>query len=108
MSEHDSGVNEAEELARNLERVLAERVPTKVVAVENRRPLAESFVVFLGQLVEFMERFKPLNQGQMAALLYFTENLDVRHIRGDASFVVLTLVDGAKNAARKLRRQRAS
>ena len=85
---------------------LTRSVPTKVLAADNRRPLAESFVEMLGRLVEFLEAFKPMNQGQMAALLYFVDNLQLDHVGADNSFLMLTMVDAVKHASRELRRGR--
>jgi hypothetical protein len=100
--------NEAEVLATTLEERLARVVPTRLLAPDNRRPLSEAFVEMLGRLVEFLEQFKPLNQGQMAAMLYFVEHLKLDRVGTDDAFIMLTMVDAAKHAARNMRRARAS
>ena len=97
---------EASVLVQALEDRLAKIIPIKLLAAGNRRPLAESFVTMLGRLVEFLEQFKPMNQGEMAALLYFVDNLKLDHVGADNSFIMLTLVDAAKHASRELRRAR--
>ena len=102
----DQSEDEADILARVLEERLREVVPLKLVAEANRRPLAESFVEMLGRLVEFLEQFKPMNQGQMAALLYFVDSLQLDHVGADNSFIMLNMVGAAKKAARELRRAR--
>ena len=99
-------LDEAEALVAAIQDRLTRVVPTKLCAPDNRRPLAESFVDMLGRLVEFLEAFKPMNHGQMAALLYFVDNLKLDHVGADNSFIMLTLVDAAKHASRELRRSR--
>ena len=101
-------VDEAEALVKALSDHLARVVPTKLCAPDNRRPLAESFVDILGRLVEFLEQFKPMNHGQMAALLFFVDNLQLDHVGADAAFVMTTMVDAARRASRDMRRLRAS
>jgi hypothetical protein len=101
-------LDEAEELVKALSDRLAQVVPTKLCAPGNRQPLAESFVDLLGRLVEFLEAFKPMNHGQMAALLFFVDNLKLDHVGADAAFVMTTLVDAARRASRDMRRLRAS
>ena len=96
------GVDEAAELIEALQQKLADVVPTKLVAPTNRQPLAKSFVEFLERLREFLEQYEPLNQGQKAALLYFVDNLQLDHVSSDHSFIMLSLVDAAKNASRRL------
>ena len=96
------GVDEAADLIEALQQKLADVVPPKLVAPANRQPLAESFVEFLERLREFLEQYKPLNQGQKAALLYFVDNLQLDHVSSDHSFIMLSLVDAAKNASRRL------
>jgi broad specificity phosphatase PhoE len=96
-------VDEAAELSEALQQQLLDVVPTKLVAPANREPLAESFVDFLERLDEFLEQYKPLNQGQMAALLYFVDSLQLDRVGSDHSFVIRSLVDAAKDASRKLR-----
>ena len=98
--------DEAAALVQALEDRLARVVPTKLLAAGNRRPLAESFVGMLGRLVEFLEAFKPMNQGEMAALLYFVDGLELDHVGADNSFIMLTMVDAAKHASREMRRAR--
>ena len=100
--------NEAEVLVTTLEERLARVVPTRLLAPDNRRPLSEAFVEMLGRLVEFLEQFKPLNQGQMAALLYFVQNLTLDRVGADDGFIMMTMADAAKHAARNMRRARAS
>jgi hypothetical protein len=101
-------VDEAAELSEALQQQLLDVVPTKLVAPANREPLAESFVGFLERLDEFLKQYKPLNQGQMAALLYFVDNLQLDRVGSDHSFVIRSLVDAAKNASRKLRPRNSS
>ena len=101
-------VDEADALVKALVDRLARVVPTKLCAPDNRQPLAESFVDMLGRLVEFLEQFKPMNHGQMAALLYFVDNLQLDRVGEDAAFVMTTLVDAARRASRDMRRTRAS
>jgi hypothetical protein len=98
--------DEAAVLVQALEARLAEVIPTKLLAPGNRRPMAEAFVEMLGRLVEFLEAFKPMDHGKMAALLYFVDSLKLDHVGADNSFIMLTLVDAAKHAARELRRGR--
>ena len=99
-------VDEAAALVQALEDRLAKIIPVKLLAAANRRPLAESFVEMLGRLVEFLESFKPMDQGQMAALLYFVDNLKLDHVGAENSFMMLTMVDAAKHASREMRRVR--
>jgi hypothetical protein len=89
-------VDEAAELSEALQQKLADVVPIKLVAPANRQPLAESFVEFLDRLDEFLDQYKPLNQSQMAALLYFVDNLQLDHVGSDHSFIVLALVDAVQ------------
>lgn len=105
-SQNQAEADEAAILVKAMEDRLARVIPIKVLAAANRRPLAESFVDMLGRLVEFLEQFKPMNQGQMAALLYFVENLQLDHVGADNSFLMLTMVDAVKHASRELRRGR--
>ena len=98
--------DEAATLVQALEDRLAKIIPIKLLAAGNRRPLAESFVTMLGRLVEFLEAFKPMDQGQMAALLYFVDGLELDHVGADNSFIMLTMVDAAKHASREMRRAR--
>jgi hypothetical protein len=98
--------DESATLIQALEERLAQRVPIKLLAAANRRQLSEAFVDTLGRLVEFLEQFRPMNQGQMAALLYFVESLKPDHVGKDNSFIMATLVDAAKHASRELRRAR--
>ena len=100
-------VDEASVLSQALQDRLAQVVPTKLCAADNRLPLAESFVDMLGRLVEFLEQFKPMNHGQMAALLYFVDNLQLDRVGEDAAFVMTTMVDAARKASRELRRARS-
>ena len=100
-------VDEAEALVAALEAALTRIVPTKLCAPDNRRPLATSFVDMLGRLVEFLEQFKPMNHGQMSALLYFVDNLKLDHVGADAAFIMTAMVDAARKASREMRRQRA-
>jgi len=104
----NSQVDEAQALIVGLAEHLARIVPMKLCAPENRVPLAESFVDMLGRLVEFLEKFKPMNHGQMAALLYFTDNLQLDHVGEDAAFVMATMVGAARRVAREMRKMRAS
>lgn len=99
-------VDEATTLIQALEERLARIVPTKLCAPDNRRPIAEAFVEMLGRLVEFLEPLKPLNQGHMAALLYFVDGMQLDHVGAANSFIMLTMFDAAKHAARELRRAR--
>ena len=101
-------VDEAEALVQALHDHLARIIPTKLCAPDNRRPLAESFVDMLGRLVEFLEKFKPMNHGQMAALVYFVDNLKLDRVGEDAAFVMTTMVEAARRTAREMRRERAS
>lgn len=95
-------------LLATLEKHLANTVPTKLLAPINRAPLAGSFVEMLGRLVEFLEKFKPLDHGQMAALLFFVDGLKLDHVGQDAAYVMMKMVDAAKKWARDTRRQGAS
>ena len=99
-------IDDAAVIKETLVQALTERVPTKLCAPANREPLAQSFIDMLGQLVVFLEQFKPMNHGQMAALLFFVDNLHLDHVGSDASFIMLNLVGAAKNAGHKLRRLR--
>ena len=101
-------IDEATALTMALTEHLARVVPTKLCAPANRQPLAESFVTMLGRLVEFLEQFHPMDHGEMAALLYFVDNLKLDRVGEDAAFVMTTLVDAARRAARDLRRARSS
>jgi hypothetical protein len=83
---------------------MEQHMPTKLIPAEAREPAAMEFVEMLGRLVEFLEQFQTLTIPKMAALLYFTEGLDVRRFTPDDSYALLKLVEGAKNAARKMRR----
>lgn len=91
-----------------IEQALAKAIPTKICAPANRKPLAESFLETLGRLVEFAEQFKPMNHGQMAAFMFFVENMNLRRLGADDGCVVLAIVEGAKRAARKARRTTVS
>lgn len=84
---------------------LAGKIPTKLLPPEHREPACMEFIDMLGRLVEFMEGFHPMTTPKMAAVLYFFEQLDVQRMDQDKSFVILTLVDAAKNTARKMRRE---
>jgi hypothetical protein len=99
-------VDEVEALIQAIEDRLTRIVPIKLCAPANRRPLAEAFVEMLGRLVEFLEPLKPLNQGQIAALLYFVDGLKLDHVGEDNSFIMLTMLGAAKNFSRELRRAR--
>ena len=94
---------DVDELLMAIEKRLAEVVPTKLVAPENRRPLANAFIDFLVRLVAFLEANKPLDQAKMAALLYFVDSLHMDKVNPDDSFIMLNLVGAAKNASRRLR-----
>jgi hypothetical protein len=83
---------------------LTGKIPTKLLPPEHREPACMEFVEMLGRLVEFMEQFHPLTTPKMAALLYFFEQLDLQRLDEDRAFVVMVMVDAAKNAARKMRR----
>ena len=100
-------LDEAEALVAAIQDRLTRIVPTKLCAPDNRRPLAESFVDMLGRLVEFLEAFKPMNHGQMAALLYFVDNLQLDRVGEDAAFVMTSMVDAARRASREMRRARS-
>lgn len=100
-------VDEAAIMMEALVQALTEKVPTKLCAPGNREAMAQSFIEMLGRLVVFLEQFKPMNHGQMAALLFFVDNLNLDHVGSDASFIMLNLVGAAKNAGHKLRRLRA-
>jgi hypothetical protein len=104
--QNPTAADEADFLVQALAERLARVVPTKLLAEGNRRPMSESFVEMLGRLVEFLEQFKPMNRGQMAALLYFVDSLQLDHVGADNSFIMLTMVDAAKHAARELRKAR--
>lgn len=84
---------------------LTGKIPTKLLPPEHRGPACMEFVEMLGRLVEFMEGFKPLTTPKMAALLYFYQQLDLQSLDEDRAFVVMTIVDAAKNTARKMRRE---
>ncbi len=107
--EEDQGAALVATLTAHLEAT----VSTKICAPANREPLALSFVEMLGRLVEFLEQVKAkqpgrnLDPGQMAALLYFVENLQVDHVGADAAWVMLKMVEGAKKWAREQRRAAA-
>ena len=105
-AQNPDAIDEAAALLQTLEDRLAKVIPIKLLAPGNRRPLAESFVEMLGRLVEFLEKFKPMDQGQMAALLYFVDGLKLDHVGADNSYIMLTMVDAAKHASRELRRAR--
>ena len=96
--------NEAEKMIEVMVARMAEVVPTKLVAPENRLPLAESFIEMLGRLVEFLEKFHPLNHGQAAALLYFVGNLKLDKVGEDAGFIMLAMVEAAKKAAPRMKK----
>jgi hypothetical protein len=101
-------LDESSVLSQALQDRLARVIPEKLCAPANRQPLAESFVDMLGRLVEFLEAFHPMNHGQMAALLYFVDNLQLDRVGSDAAFIMTTLVDAARRASRDVRRIRAS
>jgi hypothetical protein len=84
---------------------LAGKIPTKLLPPEHREPACMEFVEMLGRLIEFMEGFKPLTTPKMAALLYFYQQLDLQSLDEDRAFVIMTIVDAAKNTARKMRRE---
>lgn len=81
------------------------KIPSKLLPAEQREPACMEFVEMLGRLVEFIEQFQPLTTPQMAALLFFFETLDMNRLDDDRAYVVMTMVDGAKNTARKMRRE---
>lgn len=98
-AEQDQG----EVFIQEIERTIEKAIPTKLCTPENRRPLAEAFVEMLGRIVEFTEQFKPMNHAQMAALLYFVDNINLRRLGFDDGTVILAMVEGAKRAARTIR-----
>lgn len=100
-------MDEAAMMMEELVRALNENVPTKLCAPENRVPMAQSFIEMLGRLVAFLEQFKPMNHGQMAALLFFVDNLDLDRVGSDSSFIMLNLVGAAKQAGEKLKKLRS-
>jgi hypothetical protein len=100
-------LDEAAALSQALQDRLAKVVPIKLCAAANRGPLSDSFVDMLGRLVEFLEQFKPMNHGQLAALLYFVDNLQLDHVGADAAFIMTSMVDAARKASREMRRARS-
>ena len=107
-TDQQTTTDEAGVIIQAIQEHLARVVPTKLCAPDNRQPLAEAFVEMLGRLVEFLEKFQPMNHAQMAALLYFVDNLKLDRVGEDAAFVMTTMVEGARHAARNMRRARSS
>jgi hypothetical protein len=84
---------------------LTGKIPTKLLPPEHREPACMEFVEMLGRLVEFMEGFKPMTTPKLAALLYFYQQLNLQSMDEDRAFVVMTIVEAARNTARKMRRE---
>jgi hypothetical protein len=84
---------------------LTDKIPAKLMPPEHRELACMEFVEMLGRLVEFLEGFHPLTTPKLAAMLYFFNQVDLRTLDEDRAFVVLTIVEAAKNTARKMRRE---
>jgi len=84
---------------------LAGKIPTKLLPPQDREPACMEFVETLGRMVEFVQGFHPLTTPKLAALLYFFEQLNMHRMDDDRAFVVMTIVEAAKNTARKMRRE---
>lgn len=102
-----SPTNEGEFILHQIVQYLAS-VPEALVPSEDRQPMAEEFVEYLGKLTMFMQEDAPLSRAKGAALLFFVKNLEsmLANQGEDGSAVIMTIVDAAATAAELLRAAR--
>ena len=63
---------------------------------ESRLPLARGMIHFLGKLVEFWERNKPMTVENAAAFMLFVEQLHIDKTDERSAFVMLELLGAAR------------
>ena len=84
---------------------LESMVPVKICPPEARDAMVDQFIDYLGRVVEFCEGQEHLTVARVAAMLYFMTQFTPSHVGADQACVIEALVQGAKVAARELRRE---
>ena len=101
MGEHQIKEQSAELQGDDMAELIAHKL--EKLPEEERLPLAQEMICFLGQLVEFWEQRKPMTVAKAAAFMFFTEQLHIEKTDERSAFVMLELVAAARAAMEELR-----
>ena len=101
MGEHQIREQNAERQGDDMSELIARKL--EKLSEDQRLPLAQEMIIFIGQLVEFWEQRKPMTVAKAAAFMFFVEQLHIEKIDERSAFVMLELVAAARAAMEELR-----